>query len=88
MLSALSSANLLSVLFMIEHTHVLVKILRVGEKEVCHVEMALCKKWIIMLAFYAQHVKKKREAELTFGIAGSTVDGNGDICNVLSLIHI
>lgn len=85
MLSALSSANLLSVLFMIEHTHVLVKILRVGEKEVCHVEMALCKKWIIMLAFYAQHVKKKREAELTFGIAGSTVDGNGDICNVCLL---
>ena len=56
-----------------------------GEKEVCHVEMALCTKWIIMLAFYAQHVKKKREAELTFGIAGSTVDGNGDICNVCLL---
>ena len=54
-------------------------------KEVCHVEMALCTKWIIMLAFYAQHVKKKREAELTFGIAGSTVDGNGDICNVCLL---
>ena len=71
MLSALSSATLLSVLFMIEHTHVLVKILRVGEKEVCHVEMVLCTKWIIMLAFYAQHVKKKREAELTFGIAAA-----------------
>ena len=65
---------ILGVLLVIQHAHVLVKILRVWKIEVNHIGVSLRAQRIIMRILYAQQIEQEGKDDLTLGVASRAIE--------------